>query len=431
MFCDRTFGKKKGCAAAFYLLVVFYLLLNVISQAATHYVVTNNPSPVAPYTNWGTAGTSILDVVNAAMTNIAPRTVWVSNGVYLLTNQIAVTNAVTIQSVHGRDFTTVNGNRLKRCFNLSHSDAIVDGFAVTNGYINNYGGGIYANPGNVYNCLISGNTSSNDAVGGGVYLNNGKITNCIINGNTCTKVGSNPEGGGVYAGGVSLVTGCTIFDNVVTQSIPTNTQGCYGGGIYADGSVVISNCTVYNNKACQTGTGGGVSLRNGTIIRNCLIYNNFAQYRGGGVWTYCGTSDAYIQNCTIVSNTADSNNGGGIMTQSAYAGFTNFIENTIVYFNTGGGDSNFFAHSGPPIVSYTCTAPAQSGAGNTDSDPQFAARNSGNFRLALGSPCINTGTNAGWMTFDLDGHSRIDRFSGMVDMGCYEYLPQGTIYSVP
>ena len=31
----------------------------------------------------------------------------------------------------------------------------------------------------------------------------------------------------------------------------------------------------------------------------------------------------------------------------------------------------------------------------------------------------------------LDGRSRIDRFSGIVDMGCYEYLPQGAMYSVP
>jgi len=32
---------------------------------------------------------------------------------------------------------------------------------------------------------------------------------------------------------------------------------------------------------------------------------------------------------------------------------------------------------------------------------------------------------------DLDGYSRIDRFSGIVDIGCYEYLPQGMIISVP
>jgi hypothetical protein len=31
---------------------------------------------------------------------------------------------------------------------------------------------------------------------------------------------------------------------------------------------------------------------------------------------------------------------------------------------------------------------------------------------------------------DLDGHSRIDRFSGIVDMGAYEKIYEGTIYSI-
>jgi hypothetical protein len=41
--------------------------------------------------------------------------------------------------------------------------------------------------------------------------------------------------------------------------------------------------------------------------------------------------------------------------------------------------------------------------------------------------------NQNWMTgaVDLDGHRRIGRFSGVVDMGCDEYLPQGMIISVP
>jgi len=51
--------------------------------------------------------------------------------------------------------------------------------------------------------------------------------------------------------------------------------------------------------------------------------------------------------------------------------------------------------------------------------------------LAQSSPCINSGTNEYWMNLDLDGRSRIDRFSGMVDMGCYEYLPAGIMFSVP
>jgi hypothetical protein len=58
---------------------------------------------------------------------------------------------------------------------------------------------------------------------------------------------------------------------------------------------------------------------------------------------------------------------------------------------------------------------------------------SGDYHLAQGSPCINSGTNCGWMTgaFDLDGHYRLDRYSGLVDMGCYEYIPAGTMYPIP
>ncbi|MGI6088290.1 MAG: choice-of-anchor Q domain-containing protein, partial [Kiritimatiellia bacterium] len=56
----------------------------------------------------------------------------------------------------------------------------------------------------------------------------------------------------------------------------------------------------------------------------------------------------------------------------------------------------------------------------------------GDYRLAQGSPCINTGTNLPWMAeaVDLDGRPRIDRFSGLPDMGCYEHVPQGIIFNL-
>jgi hypothetical protein len=58
--------------------------------------------------------------------------------------------------------------------------------------------------------------------------------------------------------------------------------------------------------------------------------------------------------------------------------------------------------------------------------------NAGNYRLSQGSPCINAGNNQyAPATPDLDGHSRIDRYSGIVDMGCYEYLPSGMMIKVP
>jgi hypothetical protein len=66
-----------------------------------------------------------------------------------------------------------------------------------------------------------------------------------------------------------------------------------------------------------------------------------------------------------------------------------------------------------------------------ETNPRFVDKDTDNWRLTKGSPCVNTGANKAWMTLDLDGHSRIDRFSGIVDMGCFEYLSHGMIISVP
>ena len=69
------------------------------------------------------------------------------------------------------------------------------------------------------------------------------------------------------------------------------------------------------------------------------------------------------------------------------------------------------------------------GSGNLGANPRFVDTNAANYRLQANSPCVNTGTNADWMdtAFDLDGKPRI-RY-GRVDMGCYEVIYRGTIFS--
>ena len=72
------------------------------------------------------------------------------------------------------------------------------------------------------------------------------------------------------------------------------------------------------------------------------------------------------------------------------------------------------------------------GSGNTTNNPQFVNFAGGSFRLKSTSPCINTGTNQAWMNgaTDLDGQRRIDPVSGIVDMGCYEYVTRGTMFII-
>ncbi|MDD5483829.1 MAG: hypothetical protein PHP98_09295, partial [Kiritimatiellae bacterium] len=147
-----------------FLAIIIAGLVALCGHAETHYVVTNNPvnpSGVDPYTSWETAGTNLIDVVTAALTNTEPRTVIVSNGTYYLTNTVIINNALTIQSVNGRETTIVNGgypDYTNRCFYLSHAGAVVDGFTITNGCEGTEnGGGVFADPGKIYNCRIIGN----------------------------------------------------------------------------------------------------------------------------------------------------------------------------------------------------------------------------------------------------------------------------------
>ena len=76
------------------------------------------------------------------------------------------------------------------------------------------------------------------------------------------------------------------------------------------------------------------------------------------------------------------------------------------------------------------TGPPSTVAANTDANPQFVAKDSGNFRLSARSPCVNTGTNQNWMmnAVDLEGRKHI-RY-GRVDMGAYELIYDGSIYTV-
>lgn len=70
--------------------------------------------------------------------------------------------------------------------------------------------------------------------------------------------------------------------------------------------------------------------------------------------------------------------------------------------------------------------------GNVQADPRFVDAAGGNFRLRGSSPCVNAGTNQAWMSnwLDLDGNPRLDTFSGVVDMGCYEHIRVGALFLV-
>src|SRR5262245_51865089 len=100
----------------FQLTRVGMLLLASSSGATVRYVNVASATPAAPYTSWTTAAANIQDAVDVST---AGDQILVTNGTYatgaravgtsLFLNRVAVTNALTLQSVNGPQFTVIQG----------------------------------------------------------------------------------------------------------------------------------------------------------------------------------------------------------------------------------------------------------------------------------------------------------------------------------
>ena len=167
------------------------------ASAATFYVNLNSSNPVSPYADWSTAATNIQDAIDASSDGDQ---IWVTNGIYQtggrvmagdLTNRIALTKAVTVQSVNGPWVTTIqgtgatNGLAAVRCAWLTNNATLV-GFTLKWGatramgdtYALQSGGGVWCAASNatVAGCIIISNTAWE--YGGGAYQ--GTLNNSLV-----------------------------------------------------------------------------------------------------------------------------------------------------------------------------------------------------------------------------------------------------------
>lgn len=360
---------------------------------------TPGAAPDGVFATWATAATNIQNAVNAAT---AGETVWVTNGVYYSTgagmtsnSMVYIDKPITVRGLNGRDATFLDGNYpafTNRAFHLTHTNAVVMGFTVTNC-------GQFAAA----------------AQGGGIWVGWGTVTDCRI-----VRCGSRSvNGGGVFLYAEAPGEGKAWLSNSVIHRC---TAGSTGGGAHVNKGV-IANCEVYDNLADN---GGGIYVHYAGI-RNCLSRNNRVYANGCGVWiNYNGG----MLNCTVSHNShATGGNAGGVHFAGTLGSGRFYTSNSIVYYN---GNTNFSGNIGSverASVGYTCTWPTTDmGAGAIDSEPLFMNPAAGNLRLRGNSPCVNRGTNEPWMLTgtDLDGGPRIH--FGTVDMGAYEHLPPGTIF---
>ncbi|MBI9037832.1 MAG: LruC domain-containing protein [Bacteroidales bacterium] len=253
----------------------------------TRYVSpTGNHTP--PFTSLATAANDIQSAIDICVDNDL---ILVDNGTYVLTNQIQIQKAITLQSINGINNSIIDGNNNVRCIYMDHIDAVVDGFTITKGYNpSGFGGGVnIVSNGAVQNCKI---TYCQARDGGGIAIDNGGLVqDCIIKNNSADNNSNNGYGGGVRCLNGGIVRNCLITENVSMK---------YGGGINIWNAGLIQSCIITNNTAPN---GAGIRTRNNSIVINTIIYFN-----NGSNWEVSGSGYIYNNSCSTPALPTGTNN---------------------------------------------------------------------------------------------------------------------------
>ncbi len=350
--------------------LVFLFVVAVVSGKTVY--VSPAGGHIYPYTNWQTSATDIQSAVLAA-DNLD--TVLVTNGTYILSEQVAVTNSITVKSVEGSEVTIVSGSNSCRCFYVGADDAVIDGFTIRDGYA----WGSWPAP---YG-------------GGGVLCDTGMVKNCVI----ITNVAF--QGGGVSCRSSGVIDNCSVIHNRGQNG----TAGiiCWGG--------IIRNCFIAENNASYS-SGGGIGVMQGAIIENCYIVKNIAS-DAAGIFI---DDFSMVKNCTIIGNIAYYEVGG------ISCGDDSLVVNTIIYGNIAPSNANYNISGQNSEIKYSCSIPLLPGIGNITNDPSLTP----SYRLRSDSPCIDAGMTNDVLT-DFDGEARWDNpahsnIVSIVDIGADEFV---------
>ena len=227
------------------------------------YVDSKCEKPTFPYKTKATAALKFVDVFNALTNNVSGGRpalggvkIVVCVGSHTDTG-VLLDKAVVIEGETGdpKDVEIVDQVTGKRCFTITHADAVVRNLTISGkGYHYDFGTGGHINMtmGLVENCVIkngqaAGGEPHQSGKGGNVWMSGGRMLRCRIMGGIANYGNYGvpngvSAGSGLYAEGGAIVENCLLCDNSRLDKVRGN-----GGAAYLTGQAKMVNCTVVSN----------------------------------------------------------------------------------------------------------------------------------------------------------------------------------------
>jgi hypothetical protein len=235
-------------------------------------------------------------------------TIWVADGTYWGPGNLEIDflgKAITVQSENGPAGCIIDCRGEGRAFYFNNGEtarSVLDGFTITNGGNNDYGGGIrcMGSSPTVRNCVFLKNSA--DSYGGGLcncYGSSPTVVDCVFQENTCSQSSISGRGGGMANrhGSSPILSNCTFLDNSV---------GYNGGalGNFDASSPRVTRCTFSGNHAILSGGAVGNGQDCHPVFRECFLSGNYAGDGGGAVANLSG-SESVFENCIFSGNRTD------------------------------------------------------------------------------------------------------------------------------
>ena len=200
--------------------------------------------------------------------------------------------------------------------------------------------------------------------------------------------------------------------NIASKNNPAYNGGSSAAGIYVDGGkdIIIERNNIKN---CDVGV-SIASEHKGKNAENIIVRNNLVTdclSYAGIIFGGCNNENGVAVNVKIYNNTIY-NCRTGVVIQNANSS-TNEVKNNIIY----NCKNSMYGEVGKNQVS-----------NNLTKNPSFVDVSKNNYRLKENSIAIDKGVSVDCGEYDLDKNMR--KYNGIVDMGCYEYVPSYTSINI-